>query len=71
MQASSTLVGLFGLGVLERVSGGYFWELGFVGWLVDFLLGCFIFLPYSFRMKRSKLLGAVLEAGNRYSLVYF
>lgn len=43
------------------------------GWLVGFLVGLFFFFfpALTFRMKMSKLLGAVLEAGNRYSLIYF
>lgn len=70
----SLLVGLFGFGVLGRVSGGFSGGWVFlVGWLVFVWLFClFFFFPaLAFRTKMSKLLGAVLEAGNRYSLIYF
>lgn len=61
----------FGLG---RVSEGF---LGGWGWLVGWGFVCFLvsfrFFPpaITFRMKISKLLGAVLEAGNHCSLIYF
>lgn len=72
MQTSSTFgwfVWIWGFG---KGFWGIFLVVG-VGWLVGFLVGLFFFFfpALTFRMKMSKLLGAVLEAGNRYSLIYF